>query len=91
MSADWFCHAANTLFLASYSMTEQWKLRAVALTAQSVAMGYYICLALWAPMIWNVLFMTINVGRLIKLHRQRCQVASQSVSSVGQGLDSGQA
>lgn len=81
MNADWFCHAANTLFLASYSMSTQWKLRVVSLTAQSVAMGYYITLALWAPMCWNIGFMAINVGRLVKLYRERkrCQDGSQAV------------
>lgn len=88
---DWFCHAANALFLASYSMTEQWKLRACALVAQSTAMGYYVILALWAPMIWNLLFMTINVARLVKLYRVSRQDAPQATTSGDPLPDSGSA
>ena len=65
------CHAANLLFLISYSVKKQHHLRIMSLFAQVVSMGYYVDMSLWQPLAWCVIFTAINAWRLVTLLKEK--------------------
>jgi hypothetical protein len=61
--SNYFLAAANVLLLVGYSVREVLWLRLLAATSSVIAIPYYALqpTPLWAPIIWNIIFATINL------------------------------
>ena len=73
MKPDLFFHAANLLMLAAYSVRDVLWLRLLAVTASFVALPFYFLQprALWAPVMWCAVFISINLFRSWNILRDR--------------------
>jgi hypothetical protein len=68
-----FLAAANVLLLVGYSIHEVLWLRLLAAASSLIAIPYYAQqpTPMWAPIIWNVGFATINLFQSWRLYRER--------------------
>jgi hypothetical protein len=68
-----FLAAANVLLLVGYSIREVLWLRLLAAASSFIAIPYYAMqpAPLWAPIIWNVGFATINLFQSWRLYLER--------------------
>lgn len=77
----WWCpctsdlvHVANVLYLCSYLVRDILWLRVLTVTAGLSLIPFYGSCSehiLWAPIIWNIVFMTVNVVQIGLLLRER--------------------
>lgn len=58
-------HIANLVYLASYSVKDIRWLRWLTLLGMAILIPYYLMWGLYAAAIWNVVFMAINLVRLV--------------------------
>jgi CRP-like cAMP-binding protein len=70
---SYFIHAANVLLLLAYSVRDILWLRLCALASSMIAIPYFFLQPkpLWAPVIWSVLFASINVFQSWRLLLER--------------------
>lgn len=57
-------HSANAIYLLSYIVKDMVVLRWLTILAASLLIPYYMVFRLWEAVIWNVVFLVINVYRL---------------------------
>ena len=57
-------HLANLVYLASYSVKDVRVLRWLTIVGLLLLIPYFLTLGLWEPVIWNVIFLGINLYRL---------------------------
>lgn len=71
--SNYFLAAANVLFLIGYSVRDVLWLRLLAAAASLIAIPYYFLqpTPLWAPMLWDVVFATINLFQSWRLYLER--------------------
>ena len=71
--SSYFLAAANVLLLASYSVREVLWLRLLAAASCFIAIPYYALqpIPMWAPIIWDVVFATINLFQAWRLFVER--------------------
>jgi hypothetical protein len=71
--SNYFLAAANVLFLVGYSVRDVLWLRLLAAAASLIAIPYYVLqpTPLWAPIIWDVVFATINLFQSWRLYLER--------------------
>jgi Popeye protein conserved region len=62
LTHNYFIHAANILLLIAYSVRDVLWLRLFAVAASLIAIPYYVLqpTMLWAPLMWSVVFASIN-------------------------------
>ena len=70
---DYFIHAANVLFLVSYSVRDILWLRLFAVAGSLVCIPYYLLqpTVLWAPLAWGGAFAGINLFQSWRLFLER--------------------
>jgi hypothetical protein len=70
---DYFIHAANVLFLVSYSVRDILWLRLFAVAGSLVCIPYYLLqpTVLWAPLAWGGAFAAINLFQSWRLFLER--------------------
>jgi len=70
---QYFLHAANLLFVISYSLKDVMLLRIFALCGSAISVPYYYLQSpvLWEPIGWSVVFMTINGYHVWRLWLER--------------------
>ncbi|WP_169054081.1 cyclic nucleotide-binding domain-containing protein [Nitratireductor sp. XY-223] len=70
---DVLVSVANVVYLASYSVRDILWLRILTVVGATLLMPYYYLQAapLWAPIGWNVVFMTINLFWIVRLALDR--------------------
>src|SRR5262245_36610696 len=71
--ADFLVHLSNALLLVSYSLREMLWLRWFAVAAVLVEIPYFLVQheVLWPPVIWAVVFIFINLYRIVRLYMER--------------------
>jgi CRP-like cAMP-binding protein len=71
--SNYFLVVANILLLVSYSVREVLWLRLLAAASSLIAIPYYALqpTPLWAPIIWDILFATINLAQSWRLYLER--------------------
>jgi len=71
--SDYFLGAANVLLLVGYSVRGVLWLRLLAAASSLTAIPYYALqpTPLWAPIIWNIVFATINLFQSWRLYLER--------------------
>lgn len=57
-------HLANLVYLASYSVKNVRVLRWLTIVGIMFLIPYFLILGLWEPVIWNSIFLSINLYRL---------------------------
>lgn len=69
-------HVANVLFLGSYLVRDILWLRALTIVAIGTLIPYYIANDLWPPVVWNGVFIAINLYQIYALFmaRRPCQL-----------------
>ncbi len=75
-------HIANVLYLASYSVRDIFWLRILTVVAMLCMFPYYFSCAanpLWEPIVWNSLFLGVNLWQIFLLIRERWPVALQGL------------
>ncbi len=68
---DVFIHAANILYVLSYSVRDMLWLRVLTVVAGATLMPYYYLQELWPPVIWGVVFIVINGWQIRRLLLER--------------------
>ena len=73
ISPNYFIHGANVLLLAAYSVRDILWLRVFAVASSLIAIPYFVLQPnpLWAPMLWSVLFASINLFQSWRLIVER--------------------
>ena len=71
---NYLVHVANVLFLASYLVRDILWLRLLTIVAIGTLIPYYIANELVAPVIWNGVFIGINVVQIYSLLLERAPV-----------------
>jgi hypothetical protein len=73
LNPNYFINAANILLLVAYSVRDILWLRLFAVAASLITIPYYVLLPtmLWAPLIWTVVFATINSVQSLRLIMER--------------------
>ena len=68
-----FIHIANAIYLASYLVKDILWLRVLTVTAGLVILGYYawMPMPIWAGVVWNILFVAINIRQIELLLLER--------------------
>lgn len=64
-------HVANVLFLVSYLVRDILWLRGLTIVAIATLIPYYLANDLWPPIIWNGVFVAINVYQMVRLLIER--------------------
>lgn len=69
LSLDVLVNVANVIYLFSYSVREILWLRILTVVGSTMLLPYYYyqTAPLWAPMVWNVVFIAINIYWITKL------------------------
>jgi hypothetical protein len=70
---DYLVHTANLLYLASYLMRDLIRLRLLTVVAASCLIPYFYLQPkpLTAAICWNLFFIALNVGWIIRLVRKQ--------------------
>lgn len=77
---DILINAANLLYVAAYFTTDMLRLRVMTLLAACCIAVFFACqpTPLWTVVVWNVFFILLNLGQLIRLlARRRTTAPSQ--------------
>jgi len=65
-----FIHIANVIYLLSYAVKNMLALRILTILGLLSLFPYFLALHLYAPVMWNVVFLTINLVRLWQLRHE---------------------
>ena len=57
-------HLANVIYLVSYTVKDMRWLRWLTILGAVLLIPYFFTLNLYAPAVWNIVFLTINLWRL---------------------------
>ena len=68
-------HTANIIYLASYAVKDIKVLRWLTIVGIVLLIPYYLFYSLWEAVAWNVVFLGINLFRLIKKEKNETQQA----------------
>ena len=68
---DLWIHLGNVLFLLAYLVRDILWLRILTVVGTLCLMAYYVCCALYVPIIWNSLFTIVNVVQITLLIMER--------------------
>ncbi len=91
---DYLVHIANLLYLASYLMRDLIRLRVLTVVAAFCLIPYFYLqpTPLTAPICWNLFFIALNVGWIVRLVREKtrqlvgvCKASSLAASTVDCG------
>jgi hypothetical protein len=71
--AEYLLHLSNVLMLVAYSVRDILWLRVFAVGASVTAIPYYVFREdkLWPPLMWSLVFMTINLLQIVRLWLER--------------------
>ena len=77
---EYFLHASNITRVFSFSAKDVMWLRVLAILASLIGLPYFYLqpVVLWEPMVWAVLFMTINAYHVWRLWMERRPVELSS-------------
>jgi CRP-like cAMP-binding protein len=73
INPNYFIHAANVLLLFAYLLRDMLWLRLLALASSLCAMPYFLLhpKPLWAPLLWSVVFATVNLFQAWRVYAER--------------------
>jgi hypothetical protein len=76
---DYLIHIANLLYLASYLMRDVVRLRVLTVVAASCLIPYFYMQPrpLTAAIGWNLFFIALNVGWIVRLIREEASQAAE--------------
>lgn len=60
IAPEYFLHASNITRVFSFSSKDVMWLRVFAILSSMIGLPYFYLQTLWEPLVWGVLFMTIN-------------------------------
>jgi hypothetical protein len=78
IAPEYFLHASNITRVFSFSSKDVMWLRVFAILSSMIGLPYFYLQTLWEPLVWAVLFMTINVYHVWRLWLERRPVKLSS-------------